>query len=65
MNYDADIKRIPEIAEARTRVAKRYRDTRKTNPALARLLFKRTKSATIRAAREFWNFNNPNDCFFD
>lgn len=39
------IKRDPEIAQVRQKMADGYRIARRTNPALARLLFKRVKAA--------------------
>lgn len=46
---------IPEIAQERMKWARIYRETRKSNPALARLLFKRVTIAKRNFAESFWN----------
>jgi hypothetical protein len=46
-------KLIPEVARNRAELARMYRDARRDNPRVARLLFKRAKSAEIEFRKIF------------
>jgi len=47
-------KHIPEVAEARTQIARNLRKMRKENPELARLVLRRMKIAAAEISADFW-----------